>query len=64
MGNYQIFTYLLWSVIAFIIGGLVFSIPFLFYQNDYQCTSNTSCYDYVCSLPPDQRLEFVVSSPI
>ena len=38
MGNYQIFTYVLWSMIAYIIGGMVFSIPFLFYQNDYQCT--------------------------
>ena len=37
-----------------------FFIPFLFYQNDYQCPEGvTNCKDYVCSLPASERAQFV-----
>ena len=37
-----------------------FFIPFLFYQNDYQCPEGvTNCKDYVCSLLASERAQFV-----
>lgn len=41
-GRYQIITTFLWSLTAYLCGGLLFITPFLFYQEPYQCEGDFS----------------------
>ena len=54
------------SMANYVCGGLYFITPFLFFTDNYHCPADTplgdsSCRDYVCSLPPEQRLAYVPS---
>lgn len=43
-----------------IMGSTNFFLPFVFYQGNYQCPDGvTNCKDYVCSLPANQRTQFI-----
>lgn len=43
-----------------VMGSTNFFLPYVFYQGNYQCPEGvTNCKDYVCSLAPDQRGQFV-----
>ena len=59
-GKYQTISLCVWSCIMMVMGTTTFFIPFLFYQNDYQCPEGvTNCKEYVCSLPASERTQFV-----
>lgn len=61
-GIYQKTTLIFWSLACYLCGGLSFITPFLFFQDPYSCSSlsnSKSCQEYVCSLPNNQRLEFL-----
>jgi hypothetical protein len=58
-GRYQTLSLIIWSLIAFVAGSSSFFNVFLFYQDEYQCSSQTNCREYVCALPEDQRSAFV-----
>jgi hypothetical protein len=59
-GKYQRITIFFWCMTIFFHGHLVFSIPFLFYQDPYECSSEVKdCRDYVCSLPQNQRSIYI-----
>lgn len=36
-GNYQIFSQVVWCIIAYLCGAITLIAPFLFYQDSYDC---------------------------
>ena len=43
-----------------IMGSTNFFLPYVFYQDSYQCPEGvTNCKEYVCSLPASERAQFV-----
>lgn len=60
-------TIILWAALIFFCAELLFSTPFLFYQDPYDCSSlspDVDCKDYVCSLDPSQRLPYIPTPTI
>lgn len=54
----------MWSLLMMVIGSTKFFLPYLFYQNNYQCPVVISnCKDYVCSLPLYERDHFIQDGP-
>lgn len=54
-GNYQKLTTLVYCIVGYLCGGLMLIIPFLFYQDPYECKETvigSTCFDYVCNLDP------------
>ena len=52
-GRYQKITTLIYCVIGYMCGGLMLIIPFLFYEDPYDCKGDypaDSCFDEVCKL--------------
>lgn len=61
-GRYQYLTIIFWCVANFICGQFTYSMPFLFYQDPYDCTGydiEGSCEDFVCDMPEADRLQFI-----
>ena len=58
-GRYQTLSLVIWSLIIFVAGSTSFFNVFLFYQDEYQCSSELNCHDYVCALPEDERYAFI-----
>lgn len=62
--KYQFISLVFYSLIFLVVGASTFYSPFLFNQKDYQCPDSISnCKQYVCSLPPHSRLQFIHDSP-
>lgn len=52
-GRYQQITTLIWCIVGYLCGGLMLIIPYLFYQDPYDCTgkyAGDNCQEHVCSL--------------
>jgi hypothetical protein len=52
-GRYQKMTILFWAFIIYFSGQLLFSVPFLFFQDPYDCAGidlTMNCRDYACGL--------------
>lgn len=61
-GNYQKLTTLVYCIIGYLCGGLMLIIPFLFYQDPYECKETvigSTCFDYVCNLDPSERAAYI-----
>ena len=66
MGRYQIYLFAILILISLFSGSITFMTPFLFYQTHYQCDPSFSpkqCLNYVCSLPLEERAEFIPADP-
>lgn len=53
MGKYQVYAEVVWCVMIYMSGGLLFVTPFLFFQDPYQCSGSLSqeaCLNFVCGL--------------
>ena len=61
IGKYQTITVVFWSIVSYLCGGLMFIVPFLLYQDPYDCgdllTSN--CKETVCAMDPADRLQYI-----
>jgi hypothetical protein len=52
-GRYQKISLVVWCILGYIEGGLNLIIPYLFFEDPYQCPvqpEGQSCLDWVCSL--------------
>jgi MFS family permease len=63
-GLYQRVTLVFWCVCSYLCTGLLLMKPFLFFEEPYLCPASLNldaqgCFDYVCTLPKDQRLSFI-----
>ena len=61
-GKYQTTLVVIMSFIGYLCGGLMLITSYLFYQDGYVCPAEfrgSKCFDYVCSLPAEERLPFV-----
>jgi hypothetical protein len=66
-GNYQLHLVIVLSVVQYMAGGLFLIIPFLFYQDSYNCSSlgsSKNCYEYICSLPQEERYPYTPAPTI
>jgi len=62
MGCYQRMLVIILSLVQFLCGGIFLLAPYIFYQEPYHCSQGTeglTCHEYVCSLPPTERIAFI-----
>ena len=62
-GKYQKILLVIFALIWYVTGNLLLSTAFLYLNPSFDCSGSglltDSCYDYVCSLSPDQWEEYV-----
>jgi MFS transporter, putative metabolite:H+ symporter len=61
-GRYQQVITLLWCLVGYLCGGLMLIIPYLFYQDPYDCSGKypgADCQEYVCSLDASLRGDYL-----
>jgi hypothetical protein len=66
-GKYQQITIVFWCMIIFLCGELLFSTPFLFFQDNYNCSGlspDINCKEYVCSLDVSERAKYFPDATI
>jgi hypothetical protein len=60
-GKYQKITTLIWCIVGYLCGGLMLIIPYLFYQDPYDCSSEgltQGCLEFVCTKSEAERIHF------
>ena len=65
-GSYQNMVVLISCLLTYISGGLMLMPSFLFFQDSYTCKDQLTakaCLDFVCSLDPPQRAEYLPQPP-
>lgn len=64
-GRYQKIITLLWCVVGYLCGGLMLIIPYLFYQDPYDCSRegiSEGCQEFVCAKPASERAAYFPSN--
>jgi hypothetical protein len=62
IGKYQYITLIFWCISQYLCGGITLMIPFLLYQDPFNCPQaypNQTCTEYVCSLPQAERTQYI-----
>ena len=65
-GSYQNMVILISCLLTYVSGGIMLMPSFLFFQDNYICKDQPTakaCLDFVCSLDPPQRAEYLPQPP-
>ena len=62
MGLYQKSLFVTLSMVSFYMGAVILITPFLFYEDQYDCSSFSSkktCFDEICKMDLEDRRQYI-----